>query len=568
MPKAPITHSEFIEIFKDAHNIDYSITSQFTKLTEKIRVKHEPCGYEYSIIAREFKSGKGRCPKCSGTLKPTIHEIKERIKTLDSAYTITNKEFVNNKQLLTFVHSDCGKSFEMRLNGFESNSNRCPHCRGLKRKTTEEFKNEVEKLRGEDYEFSGEYVSSRIPAEFLHKSCGKTFKMSPSNFLSGQNCSHCFGIKRRTYDSFLIDIHNRVGDEYTLLSTEYTHDKEKYLFRHNVCKNEFWMRANNFIEGNRCPRCQEKVKDGGEKNVIKFIRTFYDGEIIRQYKVEGSKKSIDIFLPEFNIGIEFNGLIYHSTKYGRGPDYHKNKYNWFSSNGIRLIQIWSDDWNYKNFLVQNKLKHILGYSEETKIIHARKCEVRVLQGNRLKDDFLDRYHLQGKDISKFNYGMFYENELIAVMTFGKPRPALGYKHVTDYSVLELSRFAVNVNYKVNGAFNKIFKFFEKNQSFSHVFTYANLDWSVGEIYEKNGFEKVRHSVPSFWYVHDNGKRRIHRFQFTRTKVKEKFPEVYSDERKVKEVMEIVGGYYRIYNTGNILFRKNGDLSPISSTKNL
>lgn len=55
-------------------------------------------------------------------------------------------------------------------------------------------------------------------------------------------------------------IHAKVGDEYSVLS-EYKGSDYKIKIKHNKCGNEFYMKYANFYnQGQRCPRCQEKVR--------------------------------------------------------------------------------------------------------------------------------------------------------------------------------------------------------------------------------------------------------------------------------------------------------------------
>lgn len=65
--------------------------------------------------------------------------------------------------------------------------------------------------------------------------------------------------KRKTHEEFVQDVYNLVGDEYTVLG-KYTLSKNKILLRHNHCKNKWETKANNFISGQRCPECSNNFK--------------------------------------------------------------------------------------------------------------------------------------------------------------------------------------------------------------------------------------------------------------------------------------------------------------------
>ena len=72
-----------------------------------------------------------------------------------------------------------------------------------------------------------------------------------------------------------------------------------------------------------------------EEELLKFIQSVYGGEIVKSYR---DKFEIDIYLPQMNLGFEFNGLRWHSSEY-RENDYHLEKTRYFSERGIRIVHI-------------------------------------------------------------------------------------------------------------------------------------------------------------------------------------------------------------------------------------
>lgn len=65
---------------------------------------------------------------------------------------------------------------------------------------------------------------------------------------------------------------------------------------------------------------------------------------------------IDIFLPDFNIGIEHNGLHWHSIENGKSKDYHLSKSLIARELGIRLIHIYEfEDLDYQISLLVDLL---------------------------------------------------------------------------------------------------------------------------------------------------------------------------------------------------------------------
>ncbi len=90
--------------------------------------------------------------------------------------------------------------------------------------------------------------------------------------------------------------------------------------------------------------------------------------------------------------------------------------------------------------------------------------------------FLDENHIQGNCISKYRYGLYYNNELISLMTFGKSR----FK-----DEFELLRFCNKLGYNVVGGASKLFfHFLKDHEEIKEVISYADRRWSVGNLYFK------------------------------------------------------------------------------------
>lgn len=132
--------------------------------------------------------------------KEKFNVYKNKIKLLDDGDEyILNSIYTNNgKTFLNLTHTICNSEYICDQYKFIKGKNRCqnPSCiherkRNNILKTTEEFKNEVFKLVGDEYIVLTEYIGKDNNVKFLHKKCGDTFVMSPHNFLNGQRCVHC-----------------------------------------------------------------------------------------------------------------------------------------------------------------------------------------------------------------------------------------------------------------------------------------------------------------------------------------------------------------------------------------
>lgn len=77
-------------------------------------------------------------------------------------------------------------------------------------------------------------------------------------------------------------------------------------------------------------------------------------------------KEIDIYLPELKVGIEFNGVYWHTEKNGKHRTYHFDKYAAAKAVGVTLLQVWEDDWKAHPELTIAWLAEKLSVVEELK----------------------------------------------------------------------------------------------------------------------------------------------------------------------------------------------------------
>ena len=195
------------------------------------------------------------------------------------------------------------------------------------------------------------------------------------------------------------------------------------------------------------------------------------------------------------------------------------------------------------------------HKKELKKIYSRECYVELID-NKYKREFLNSNHIQGSDSSAIKLGLWYPRDegdiLVAVMTFCKPRKALGQNKNSIYDY-ELSRFATEKTYNVIGSFGKLFKYFKENYEWNKIITYADKRYSEGKLYFNNNFIHLRDSKPNYFYYNRNTKELLHRFSFRKSELKKKFPDIYDDNLTEFEIMDRTKIYARIWDCGNMVF---------------
>jgi hypothetical protein len=252
-------------------------------------------------------------------------------------------------------------------------------------------------------------------------------------------------------------------------------------------------------------------------------------------------KEIDILIPNKNIGIEHNGIYWHSELNGKDKNYHLNKTKQCNNQHIQLLHIFETEWLHQQQIVKSVIASKLGCFETR--LFARKCNIKTITA-QVKNKFLDEHHLQGQDKSSVKLGLFYDEKLVSVMTFGKSRFNKNYQY-------EMHRFCNKKGYQIIGGASKLWKYFLKNYNPTSVITYADRRYSDGTFYEKIGFTKIRESLPAYWYFGKNINGIANRTQFQKHLLKNKLDNY---EPKLSEWQNMQNnGYDRIWDCGNFVF---------------
>lgn len=271
-----------------------------------------------------------------------------------------------------------------------------------------------------------------------------------------------------------------------------------------------------------------------------FIKTLYDGYVRDNDRwTFNGVRELDIYLPDFKFAIEYNGLHWHSSANNIPKDYHLNKTEMCEEIGIRLIHIYEDEWLFKQNIVKSRLRNIFGKISNK--IFARKCEIKEV-GYEESSKFLEQNHIQGNCVSKIRLGLYYNEELVSLMTFCKQRFGKSRE-----GVLELNRFCNKLDHVIVGAASKLFSYFIKKYEFTEIISYADRSWSQGDLYYKLGFTFVEKCEPRYHYV-VNGKR-VNRENFQKYKLVKRGFDPNKTEKEITQELN----YPTIHNSGTLKF---------------
>ena len=258
--------------------------------------------------------------------------------------------------------------------------------------------------------------------------------------------------------------------------------------------------------------------------------------ILQSNRTVIAPKELDIYLPDHNFAIEYNGVYWHTEQQGKGKYYHLSKTKHCEEQGIQLLHIFSsDDLDIWKSVIFSKLGR-------DKKIGARQTEV-VKLSSKEANQFCQENHLQGGVNASLRLGLTYNDTLVSVMTFGKSRFNKNYEW-------ELLRFCTLKGYQVMGGASKLLK----HSGIRNCVSYANRRWSNGKLYESIGFEKIGESAPNYFYT-KNYINLHSRNQFQKHKLSTKLENF---DRKLTEYQNMLNnGYDRIWDCGNLVYEYRG-----------
>ena len=344
------------------------------------------------------------------------------------------------------------------------------------------------------------------------------------------------------------------NDEYDIFvfsEDDYLKNKNCVVkFKHKKCNHEYTLDKD--YQGHyKCPKCYP-IRSKKQYEIYNWLKDkieckFNDRQFLKP-------KELDILTDTF--AIEYDSLMFHS--FGKSSmnmfentvenkNAHLDKTNSCEDKDIQLFRIFSTEWINNEVIWKSVINSKIGNTER---IFARKCQLRELTSKEAKD-FCNNNHLQGYINSSIRIGLYYNNELVSLMTFGKSRRSK-WKGTNNY---ELYRFCSKLNTTIIGGASKLIKYFETNYKPKSLISYANRRWSTGNVYEKLGFEFIENTSPNYYYFKGGDDTKLlSREQFQKHKLKDKL-DIFDPELTETENM-YNNSYRKIYDCGNKIYIKN------------
>ena len=298
-----------------------------------------------------------------------------------------------------------------------------------------------------------------------------------------------------------------------------------------------------------------------EEEVTSFIKSLdCNIKIINNDRTQIKPMELDIYLPDYKFAIECNPTATHnssaSNPWGgesKSRNYHSMKTLKCNEKGIFLFHIFGYEWTHRKDIVLSMIRHIL--KKDTERIYARNCTVKEIDHDSCKI-FLDYNHIQGSTNASIRIGLYHNDDLVSVMTFGKMRGTMGTGNSDLKDCFELSRFCNKINTSVVGGASKLFKYFINKYKISRVRSFSDLSHTSGGIYNILGFKKIHTTAPQYVWVDSDTDCAYNRVNTQKNKLKKFLHDDTIDLSNTEKQIMISHGFIQVFDSGKILWEWN------------
>jgi len=365
--------------------------------------------------------------------------------------------------------------------------------------SADEFIAKARNVHGARYDYSKVKYSNTITKVTIICEVHGDFLQTPNRHLYSNGCIKCTHAKfsnayRMSSEEFEKKARERHGKAYDYKLINYINNNVKISI---ICKKHgrYEQLPRSHLCGQGCPQCALKTMktSKGEAQLAEFVAEHTTVERNKYFSKNNKRYELDIYCPNDGVGIEYDGIYWHSEEQGRGRHYHKDKDSFFEREfGIGIVHIRENEWRDKREVVKSLIKRRINVLPKRKLRTA--CwETQPLEAK----EFLTENHLLGvTHIHGVNIGLYHAEtgELISLATFSRCFPGK--------SEWTLEKFSEKLDTATDGALNKIISYFIKMFKPISVVVRVECKHENSEVYDRAGFVFLAHHPPDYSY-HDN-----------------------------------------------------------------
>ncbi len=415
----------------------------------------------------------------------------------------------------------------------------CPLCKAdkigaIKRGSLQQVVEQANAVHGNKYEYPEQpYKNTDTKLTIICPTHG-AFTQTAHGHIAGKGCDLCGGKMKLPAEEMLSRCLAAHGDTYDYSKAQWDWASRKVEI---ICQKHgsFLQVACDHWSGHGCHRCNKYGPSAAEDAVADWLIGL--GETVsRSDRTVIPPFEIDIWLPDRNVGIEYHGLYWHTED--RQGNKHAEKALAAEAIGIRLIQIFEDEWGDP---AKQVILNAIGRQGDK--VMARKCEV-VKVSSTDAAAFMLANHVQGSSRSAHHLGLQHDGEVVAVMSFGRPRSARG---AYGQDTWELSRYATACS--VQGGASRLLTAFLREHPQATIVSYVDHRYFTGGMYPALGFKPVRRAVD---YEYLFQRERLHKSRLQKRELEKLLGSRYDPALTEREMAHILGAK-RILNAGRTTY---------------
>ena len=350
----PLTTAEFIAraILVHGDRYDYSKVDYINAKT-KICIICSIFG-EFWQRPSDHLQGQGH-PQYKASLQRSNKEefIQKAVEVHGEKFDYSKVVYINAHTKVCIVcpeHGEFLQSPNTHLAG--RGCNKCAFDRNAEklRLTHSEFKKRANVLHNFFYDYSKvNYVNSHTKVCIICPQHGEFFQ-TPANHLSGKGCNKCALEKagdhnRMSLETFISRASQNHNSFYNYDDVVYINGRTKVKINCPI-HGSFYQNPGDHLTGKRCPKCANSNTSKPEQEIYEFVKELYPSTTSNNYKII-TPKELDIYIPELNKAIEYNGTFWHydqQNKRCKAKGYHAEKSNLCKAKGIRLLHVREELW--------------------------------------------------------------------------------------------------------------------------------------------------------------------------------------------------------------------------------
>lgn len=295
-----------------------------------------------------------------------------------------------------------------------------------------------------------------------------------------------------------------------------------------------------------------------ERDIENYLKSIdSDIKIVKHSRSVISPYEIDLYLPDYNVGIECNPTYTHNStlpSYNNARslniDYHLTKTNKCEEAGVFLFHIFGYEWTHRKDVICSMLCNLIHHN--SKRYYARKLKIRELSNSECSQFFMLN-HRQGYAASSVRLGLCDESdEIVSAMTFSKMRNSIGYTNDITSMTYELTRFCNKKYCSVIGGASKLFTYFVSKYKYDKIVSFSDRAHTRGNMYSVLGFKYKSISDPGYVWVNYKTDQYFHRVTCQKSNLPKLFNEPDLDIKNQTEVQIMIEhGYVQVFDSGVI-----------------